>query len=330
MSDGESATEFDVDLESLLDGADESLERLEERLGGVERLEELEGSELESLLGDVDDLVRLASAVEELLEAIDLSDLPDAVDGDEVLEAIEVGEIPDALGDGDADAGVGDAVDFGKLFGAVDLLNAWDATDLRDLWEAKGAVEDAVDDAAGDGEDDALVEKAASAVAGEDGLTGDDGLVGGADGLAGEDGIVGGEGDLIDGEALDLDLEASDAFGEIDIEEDPEAYQVFIQQQAMKGIDAFREALLLTHEKFEKLYEFNRERMRRTDRGTNSRNPTAKSTVPIDRRDLGGGARYSTVPRDVKLSTAPSRTRIYGRRFELERERLRGEGNTND
>jgi len=43
--------------------------------------------------------------------------------------------------------------------------------------------------------------------------------------------------------------------GDIDVAEDPEAYQAAIQQQAMEGIDAFRTALLETHETFEKLYE---------------------------------------------------------------------------
>jgi len=67
--------------------------------------------------------------------------------------------------------------------------------------------------------------------------------------------------------------------------------------------------------------------MRRQDTSTNSRNPTAASTISTDRLDLGSGTRYSTVPQEVKLSTAPTRKRIYGRRFELERERQRRKNN---
>lgn len=291
MSDAESAAD-DLDFDALLAEAEDCLTNVEDCLGGVETLEDLENDTLEELLGDVETLMRVATETEELLDAIDLSDLPEAIDGDELLEAIEIGEIPDVLADDDA--GATDLVDFTQLFRAINLLNAWDATDLGDLWQEKQELEDAIDDL-GDGEDAGFVEDAVSDLAD-------------------------GSDDLLD---EDLGAEAKEALGDIDIARDPEAYQVAIQQQAMEGIDAFRSALLETHERFEQLYEFNRERMRRQDTSTNSRNPTATSTVPVDRRDLGGGARYSTVPQQVKYSTAPTRKRIYGRRFEIEREKQR-------
>lgn len=142
-------------------------------------------------------------------------------------------------------------------------------------------------------------------------------IAGGGDG---EGGLIGGD----DDDLIQMDAgDAKQALGDINVAEDPEAYQIAIQEQALKGIDAFRSALLETHEKFEQLYEMNREKMRRKDASTNSRNPTAAATIPTERRDLGSGARYSTVPQDVKLSTAPTRKRIYGRRFEIEREKQR-------
>ncbi|MXV61440.1 hypothetical protein GS429_05050 [Natronorubrum sp. JWXQ-INN-674] len=333
MSD-EQLLDGEDDFETLLEDATESLENLENSLGDVEAIDELEDSKIEELLGDVEKLTTVASETQTLLETIDFSELPEAVDGDELLAAIETGEIPEVIAD--EDAGATDLVDFTQLFSAIDLLNAWDATDLGSLWQQKRALDDAVDDLAGDEDDDGMLEEAASAVTdddeallgGEDG----DGVIGGDDSMVGgEDGLVAGDDDLLEADLVDkleeIDADPSELLGEIDVAEDPEAYQVAIQQQAMKGIDAFREALLETHEKFEQLYEFNREKMRRQDTSTNSRNPTAAATIPTERRDLGGGARHSTVPQQVKLSTAPSRKRIYGRRFEIEREKKRRANN---
>lgn len=289
-------------FDALLDEAEDSLENLDEYLGGVENVEELDDSTLETIVGDVETLVTVVRETEELLEAIDLSELPEAVDGDDLLEAIEVGKIPEVLADDEQ--GASDLVNFTQLFRAINLLNAWNATDLTDIWKEKRELQDAVDEL-GDGEDAGMVEDAVSDVVGG----GDD-----------EGGLIGGD----DDDLIEMDAgDAKQALGDINVAEDPEAYQIAIQEQALKGIDAFRSALLETHEKFEQLYEMNREKMRRKDTSTNSRNPTAAATIPTERRDLGSGARYSTVPQDVKLSTAPSRKRIYGRRFEIEREKQR-------
>jgi len=294
MSDAEPAAD-------LLEEADAGLDRLKDTLGNLDNVDELEGETVETVIGDVDTLVRVADELVELLNELDLSELPDAVDKEELLDAIDVGEIPDAIANDD---GVSDVVEFTKLFDAIDLLNAWNATDLTDIWQEKRELDDAVDDLA-DGNDAGMIEDTVSDLADDD----DGQLVGDDEALIETD--------------MDAVSATKAALGDIDVAEDPEAYQVAIQQQAMAGIDAFRTALLETHERFERLYEFNREKMRRQDTSTDSRNPTASSTIPTDRRDLGGGARYSTVPQDVKLSTAPSRKRIYGRRFELERERRR-------
>ena len=301
---GEQTTDGDESFDALLDEAEDALTNVDELLSGVENIDELDDGALESVVGDVETLVTVVRETEELLEVIDFSDLPDAVEGDELLEAVEVGEIPEILAD--EEQGASDLVNFTQLFRAIDLLNAWDATNLTDLWQEKRELQDAVDKL-GDGDDAGMVEDAISDVTDdEDGdLIGDD------------------DEDMIEMDAGD----AKEALGDIDVAEDPEAYQVAIQQQAMKGIDAFRSALLETHEKFEELYELNREKMRRQDTSANSRSPTAASTIQTDRHDLGGGARHSTVPQQVKLSTAPTRKRIYGRRFEIEREKQRRANN---
>ncbi|WP_049926880.1 hypothetical protein [Halopiger goleimassiliensis] len=298
-------------LDALLEEAEDSLENVQEYLADVESVEELEDDTIEGLLGDVDTLATVATEAVELLETIDLSDLPEAVDVDQLLEAIEVGEVPEVVADDDT--GVGDAVDVTELVRALNLLQAWDATELGEMWDAGQELEAAVDDFAETGEDAGMVEEAAASVADEGSE-----LVG-EDGLGGEDGLLGGEGDLLE------DVDPAEALGDIDVMDDPQAYQIAIQRAAMQGIDAFRAALLETHAKFERLVAFNRDRMRRRDTSTNSRNPTAASTMPTERAAVGSGVKHSTVPQDVRLSTAPSRKRIYGQRFERERQKRRSE-----
>ncbi|MDG5819341.1 hypothetical protein [Natronococcus sp. A-GB7] len=302
MSEGEDEETF----EELLSAAESSLENLESSLEGVDTPDELGDGDLEELLGDVDTLVRIAEETAELIESLDLTELPEAVDRDDLLEAIETGEIPDALAD--EETGASDVIDLTQLFSALDLLSMWDAADLTEIWEEKRELDDATDEL--DDEDDGALEDAAETVVDE----GTD-LIGDED----EDGLF---------EEIDPREAAMEAFEKPDIEDDPEAYQVFIQQQAMRGIDAFRDALLETHETFQGLYETNREKMRREDTSPSSRNPTAASTLPTERRDIGtSDTRHSTVPQQVKLSTAPTRRRIYGRRFELELERKRRQQN---
>ncbi|WP_247001165.1 hypothetical protein [Halosolutus gelatinilyticus] len=305
MSDAEQSTDSeDESFETLLEDATERLGRLEERLGGIEAIDELAEDEIEAIVGDVDALATVLQEVAELVDAIDLSELPEAIDAGELVDAIELGEIPDALADDEE----GDVVKLRQLVDAIDLLDAWDATDLTDVWEETRELDDAMD-ALGDGEDAGMIEDAVSDLADEDG-----GLLGGDED---DEGLIDGD------EWVDSDMDpvegAKEALGKPDVAEDPEAYQVFIQEQAMKGLDAFREALLEVNAKFERLYEINRQKMRDLDRRPSSRNPTAVSTIQSDRRDLGGGTRHATVPQQVKLSTAPSRRRIYGRRFEIER-----------
>lgn len=301
-----SEDEADETFEELLSEAESSLENLESSLEGVDTPDELGDGDLEELLGDVDTLVRVTQETGELIESLDLTELPEAVDGDELLEAIETGEIPDALAD--EETGASDVVDLTQLFSALDLLSMWDAADLTEIWEQKRELDDATD--ALDDDEEGSLEDAAETVVDE----GTD-LVGDED----EDGLL---------DEIDPREAAMEAFEKPDIEDDPEAYQVFIQQQAMRGIDAFRDALLETHETFQGLYETNREKMRREDTSPSSRNPTAASTLPTERRDIGtSDTRHSTVPQQVKLSTAPTRRRIYGRRFELELERKRRQQN---
>ena len=320
MSDASSDDDVIADsFDDLLEEAEACLENVDDCLAGVDSIDELDDETVEELIGDVDTLSQVATEATTLLETVDLSDLPEAVDAGQLLEAIEVGEVPEVLADDDS--GLGDAVNVTQLVRAIDLLNAWDATDLGEIWDAGQELEDAVDEFAESGDDAGMVEEAAASVADDDSeLVGEDGLVGGEDGLVGgDDGIVGGDGDLLE------DVDPAEALGDVNVMEDPEAYQVAIQRVAMQGIDAFRAALLETHAKFDRLVAFNREKMRRRDTSANSRNPTAASTMPTERAAVGSGVKHATVPQDVRLSTAPTRRRIYGQRFEQERQKRRNE-----
>ncbi|MHC3438764.1 hypothetical protein ACYJ1Y_11870 [Natrialbaceae archaeon A-gly3] len=299
------------DLETLIDDAEEYIASVDDHLANVDSLEtigdDLASDELEDLLENVDALAELADEFEDALEAIDLSELPDAVDWGEVLEAIDAGGIPDALGEGDLD----DVVDAPGMIRAIDLLEVWGDADIHELWDAKDDIGEAADELVEETEDDTAVGEAAEAVADDD------------ESLVGDD-----DDELIDDDVTEA---ATEDFGSFDFggdsigmsAEETEAYQEMIQGKALEGIEEFREALLYTHEKFEQLYEYNRERTRRKDRSTNSRNPTAVSTMSLERADLGSTARSSTVPWQVRGSTAPGFDRIYGRRFERELEKRR-------
>lgn len=96
---------------------------------------------------------------------------------------------------------------------------------------------------------------------------------------------------------------------------DPESVENAIQSQMMDSVDEFREALIKAHVRLREFRENNKDRFP-DHRRTNSRNPTAASTMPGRQEALGRGTRYSTVPRETKYSTAPNRRRIYGNRFE--------------
>ena len=272
-------------LDTLLDEAEDRLTTLESSLADEEamRLDDLGEDTYEDAIDTVDVLTRLADETEDLLEEIDLTELPELIDGSDVREAIDSGEIPEAVSDEED----GDVVRFRQLVRAINLSELWDSANVRGLLDEADDLGDTVDNLTDEDDDAGFVGDAASEMADDDLLDGDD---------------------------------PSDLGGE-----QSQMYQTMIQQQALDGLEEFREALLLTHEKFQKLYETNREKMGRQDTSSNSRNPTAVSTLTTSRRDLGSTERHSTVPTRVKHSTAPGHTRIYGRRFERELEKRRGE-----
>lgn len=282
MSDPEAPGER---LDELVDEAEETVERLTD--GGEEEGVEDAAEKLRKLW-------KVAEEAQDVLEEIDLEDVADAVDADELVEAIEGGDISQAVEDRE----VREAVDMRALLRAIDMHELFDDVDVKDVWKESRELKEAVDDVT-DEDDEGLVDTATDAVGDED----DEGLTEAAKD-AGEDvkssmSDVGGFGDLPD-----------------------EAYQVSIQKKAMEGVDKFREGVLEAHDKLKALHDENRKRMRRQydEKKAESRNPTAYSTMPTDRRDVGGkSTHFSTVRRDTLYSTAPNRERIYGYRFDKRR-----------
>lgn len=315
-------------ITSLLENDDESDlgERISDAVGdGIDALEDDDGSKSEGIANDLNNVVRLIEETETILQSIDFSAIPDTIDEDEVLEAIEVGEIPAAL-QGEADE---EAVKLRQVVKAVNVLELLQTADISKFWKATREFDEAAEELTDDdGGDDGLIEGLTESITDED--DGDNGLIDGVrESITGEDdgeedGLFGTEDDeLLETDVDDvLEMGSKEALSEFD----PQAgnmkqYEELIQAQAMEGVDSFRDALLKTHGKFERLVEINREKTRQTDRTPNSRNPTAVSTLVIDRPDLRSPENYSTMPRQVRHSSAPNRTHIYGRRFELERKR---------
>lgn len=304
-------------LEELLEAAEEAIEDLDEMDLELEEgdpdgpVEELTHDQIESLIGNLGALSEVVAEAIDLLEAVEFSELPDAIDRETVLKAIDTGEIPAAIAEGESD----DVVRIGRLIRAINLTELWGSVDVYDFLSSARELEDELEDLEAESEEGSLLDEAA-----ESALEDDEG----GEGLTDDLGDLGEEfGDEFAEEVGSIDFGDGDSFGMS--AEESRAYQAMIQQGAMAGIDEFREALIATHGEFQELYEFNREKMRRTDRSSSSRNPTAASTMPIERGDLPSVARTSTVPRKVRHSNGPTRKRIYGRRFEAELERQRAE-----
>ena len=298
----EEAEEQELDLDDLVDRAEEAMEGLRESVDDpdaglgeiVDRLDEGAGEEASEQL---DELLAVADKIEDVLETIDLSELPDAIDFEELPELIETDELPEAIEKGEA----GDLIKLRKLASVIDFTELWGATDVRAFWQAKRDLDGAVEDVTGgeEGEDEGgVLEKVTGSEDDEEGML---------DEVTGEGGMM----DDVDADDLD--------FGGIE-DFDPETAEIAIQKQLSEGIDEFREAVLDAHERVSGLKEEAKEEMPETDRSTNSRNPTAVSTMPTqDRRDLGSLPRFSTVPQQTRYSGAPNRKRLYGNRFDQEK-----------
>jgi hypothetical protein len=279
-----SAGDADHDINALIDRATDDIEALLTASESDEPFEEVRE--------DIDDLIAVVEEIEELLETIDLTDLPEAVDISELPDAIETGEVPDAIAAGDP----GETVKYRKLLQVVELGELWDAVDVREFWRNKRELDDATDEVT-DSEDVGPMEKFREFV-GDDGSDGDAGDV---DGDSGE----GGDGAADTGGGSDR----------ADIDVPTETIQQRVQSKLSDAVGEFRESLLDTREHVQELKEENEDRT--DDVGQpDSRNPTAYSSIPTARNDMSGTAAFSTVPEETRYSSAPNRPRLYGSRLD--------------
>lgn len=278
----EDANALDHDIDALLDRA----------MGDVEALLTAHESDdpFEEVSEDVDDLIDVVEETEELLETVDLTDLPEAVDLTELPEAIEAGEVPDAIAEGDP----GEAVRYRKLLQVVELGKLWDAVDTREFWRNKRELDDAADGVLDDGDDAGPMETLREFV--------------GDDGDSTDIGDAGSEGDT-SAVATGSDDEREN------IEVPTETIQQRVQSKLSDAVGEFRESLLDTRERVEELKEENEARTEDVEQ-PDSRNPTAYSSIPTERSDVSATAKFSTVPEETRYSSAPNRPRLYGSRFD--------------
>ncbi|MFO7832732.1 MAG: hypothetical protein R6V31_01425 [Halohasta sp.] len=221
-----------------------------------------------------------AGKLQALLDLVHLiQDVLTTTDTDELLDTVDFGDLDEVV---DLDS-LPEALESGELGDAVELTNLQQLIEFGQLWEA-------VDPSELMGSKDEI-----SDTVGE--LTGDDD----------------GEGGLFDGVEI-ADLAGGDE-GEMGSLTDPELMQAATQAQLDSAVDGFRELLIETHARLDELRTANEVRFDGVDQPS-SRNPTAVSTLPTHRGPPTDASRASTVPRNVRHSTGPSRRRIYGRRFD--------------
>lgn len=278
------------ELEDWIERAEEALDRLEDHV---------DAKELGPTLETLQDLVGVADEAEDVLDEVDLTELPSAVEGDELLEAIEVGDIPDAVSEGEAS----EMIDLRALMKAVQLRNLWNSVDVTELLDERGELAEELDEFTDEHESGGIMETIEGAV-------GDDDSSGAGSGMkqAVESAVT-----------SDEDEESEDERAPVDIPS--QEYQEMIQTKAVVAVEEFREGVKEAHKKLKQFREKNREKMRRQHDETRaeSRNPTAYSSLPTQRPDIEGNAtRHSTVGKTVRHSTAPSFDRVYGDRYDEE------------
>lgn len=273
-------SDADAAPESTGERIDALLSDAEERIEALLDADEMDADET---VETIEDLYEIADEAEDLLEYVDVSDLIEAVDVEDLPEAIDFEDLPEAIEEGDPEK----AIELRKLLSLTELSEVWDSANVRELWREKRELDDAVDDFS---EEDA---------AEDGGLRDGDAFGTGAD--ADADAGVGPE----SGSLADYD---------------PESAKNAIQAKMSGAVGEFRETLLAANERLEALREANEERLGRRRHDVDSRNPSAFSTLPPARSDMGGAARHSTVPEETRHSSAPNRPRIYGDRFEEEKD----------
>ncbi|WP_440009972.1 hypothetical protein [Halomicrococcus sp. SG-WS-1] len=243
---------------------------------GIERLE--------STFEDSDSFETITAEAENLWEVVEeAGELLEEVDLRELSDAVDHSDLTEAIDYEDVpEAMKGDveeAVDLRGLLEAVALRELWNSTDVREVWRESREFVEAVEEVGETMDDDS-------------------------------------NGSSADGDDF-LDVDA-DELGVSDRDEIPtDAYQTKLQAELADSVETFREKLLETRNQLKQAKEENElQQAERSRSQPDSRNPTAYSTVPSKRSDIGNATKFSTVPRETRYSTAPNFDRVYGDRFE--------------
>lgn len=276
-----SAESTDFDLDTLVDLVGEAE-------GHVQQFKEaiVEGDTDSDVVELAEDLWEVLDEIEDVLDTIDLEEVPEAIDVEELPEAVDIEDVPEGLFDEDETA-----IELTSVKEAVDLRELWDAVNLTDLYSEKQELEEEVDEATDHVDSD------------EDGLLGDH--------VDDDEGGLLGSDEEEDGMFEDV----LDMGGGADLKFDAETRQAIIEEKIQDAVVKFREMLLATHEKLEKLYRMNQQKLGQPGRQPDSLNPTAVSTLPSGPVPESPSLRASTVPSQVRYSRVENPRRIYAHRF---------------
>ncbi len=243
----------------------------------------------------LDELIDVAVEFEEMLETVDLTDLVAAIDWESVPDAVELEDLPEAIDEGNPQ----EAVKLRQLLAIADMGEVWENVDGREFWRQYRELDDELDDLSDEDDDDEFFDDLFDDDGEDDGFFDDDG--------EDDDGIL-------DDDDDDGGVQVG-GVGTTDDDMEPESIENAIQSQIADAVGEFRESLLEARGELAERLEANRAESERRSHTSDSRNPTAVSTMPVQSPRRGGGA-FSTVPEETKYSTAPNRKRIYGSRFE--------------
>jgi hypothetical protein len=115
----------------------------------------------EDVSGEARNLWNVLDEGEDVLDELDLIDVPEVVDLSELPDIIELEDTPDAVDEGDP----GELIDVRSLIRAIEFRELWSSTDVRGLWNESDEFTDALEEIGigdSDGDDD------------EDGMMGSD------------------------------------------------------------------------------------------------------------------------------------------------------------
>ncbi|WP_331233286.1 hypothetical protein [Natronorarus salvus] len=131
-------------------------DRLPEVVDGVEQLKTavVENTDDEGAAAIVEEIWDVVEEIEDLLESVDLREVPDVVDSDVLIELLSSSEVPGKVVSGES-------VDVRDLLGmkdAIELRELWEAVDLErlltELRELRAEVDDLTGGSGGDGSED--------------------------------------------------------------------------------------------------------------------------------------------------------------------------------